>query len=73
MIVSFNQIYKPAECILSPSAGVTIGFVETEYSVDEDDGSALVTVAVLSGELSEDVVVGFNTQDDTATGLLTFI
>ena len=47
--------------------------METLYSVDENDGSIAVTVAVLSGELSEDVVVGFNTQDDTATGLATHI
>ena len=46
--------------------------METLYGVDENDGSIVVTVAVLSGELSEDVVVGFNTQDDTATGLLAF-
>ena len=57
---------------LPPSIGVTIGFVETSYSVDESDGSAVVTVAVLSGELSDDVVVGFVTLDDTAIGEYTF-
>ena len=66
-----HPIIGPSEHFLL-SIGVTIGFVETLYSVDENDGSIVVTVAVLSGELSEDVVVGFNTQDDTATGLLTF-
>ena len=51
------------------TAGVTIGFVNESYTVNEADGTALVTVAVLSGELSEDVVVGFNTQDISATGV----
>ena len=37
--------------------------------MNEADGAALVTVAVLFGVLSEDVVVGFNTQDGSATGL----
>ena len=49
--------------------GVTIGFVDESYTVRESDGEAVVTVAVLSGELSQDVVVGFNTQEDSATGL----
>lgn len=40
--------------------------------MDENDGSAVVTVAVLSGELSDNVVVGFITQDDTAIGEYTF-
>ena len=43
--------------------------MEESYTVNEADGAAVVTVAVLFGVLSEDVVVGFNTQDDSATGL----
>ena len=46
--------------------GVTIGFVETLYAVKENDGSAVVTVAVLSGQLSQDVVINFDTQDGSA-------
>ena len=45
--------------------------METEYSVNEDDGFAVVTVAVLSGQLSDSVVVTIFTQDSTATGTLT--
>ena len=37
--------------------------------MEEDDGFAVVTVAVLSGELSDPVVVNFVTQDSTATGI----
>ena len=34
--------------------------------MDEDNGTVIVGVAVLSGSLSRDVVVRFNTEDDTA-------
>ena len=51
----------------SSGAGVTIGFVNTTYSVNEGD-FADVAVGVLSGVLSEDVVVVLTTRDDSATG-----
>ena len=38
--------------------------------MNEDDGFAVVTVAVLSGELSDSAVVTIFTQDSTATGTL---
>ena len=47
--------------------GVTIGFVATMYPVNEDDGSAVVSVAVL-GELSGDVAVTMSTQRGSAIG-----
>ena len=50
------------------SLGVSIGFRETEYSVDEASGAVLVSVEVLSGQLSGDVVVRLNTNQNTATG-----
>ena len=50
-----------------PSSAVTIGFERTSYTVNEADGTAVVSVAVLSGDLSRAVVVGFNTMDDSAT------
>ena len=34
--------------------------------MNENNGTAVVGVAVLSGSLSRDVVVRFNTADDTA-------
>ena len=43
--------------------------METEYRVNEDDGFAVVTVAVLSGQLSDFAVVTIFTQDSTATGI----
>ena len=52
---------------------MTIGFVETMYSVDEDEGPAMLSVGVLFGELSEEVVVSFTTQDGSATGESTSI
>lgn len=52
----------------SPGAGVTIGFVNTTYSVNEGDFGVAVTVGVLSGVLSEDVVVVLTTRNGTATG-----
>ena len=52
----------------SSGAGVTIGFVNTTYSVNEGDSRVAVGVGVLSGVLSEDVVVVLTTRDDSATG-----
>ena len=49
---------------------VRIGFEETLYTVSEDDGTAVVNVAVLSGTLSSDVVVTLETSDDDAAGKL---
>ena len=51
----------------STNVGVTIGFVNTTYSVSESDGIAVVSVAVLSGELSDDVVVRLTTRGGSAT------
>ena len=51
-----------------PCAGVTIGFVETMYDINEGDGTVTLTIAVLSGELSEDVVLNFATLPGTASG-----
>ena len=49
------------------STDVQIGFEETDYSVNEEDGSVTLFVRVLSGELSSDVEIGFTTRDGTAT------
>ena len=49
-------------------SGVSIGFRETVYSVDESTGQVVVNVEVLSGTLSENVVVRFNTIQGSATG-----
>ena len=49
-------------------SGVEIGFQGTQYSVDESSGEVVVSVVVLSGILSEEVVVRLSTNQDTATG-----
>jgi hypothetical protein len=46
---------------------VTIGFVSTLYSVNENDEIAAVSIAVLSGQLSEEVVVRLSTENGSAT------
>ena len=45
-----------------------IGFDEVVYSVDESSGGVVVSVRVLSGVLSDDVVIRLTTSQDTATG-----
>ena len=40
------------------------------YSVNEGDGSLIVSVEVLDGQLGRDVVVRLNTADGTATGMI---
>ena len=59
-------------CIISIIAdlysltGVRIGFERDEYSVSESDGSVSLVARVLSGQLSESVVVRLTTRDITA-------
>ena len=48
---------------------VTIGFNQTTYSVREDAGSVTVSVAVISGTISEDVIITLSTAPGgSATG-----
>ena len=49
------------------SSAITIGFNDTSYAVTEG-GSVGVSVSVLSGPLTRDVVVTLQTADGTATG-----
>ena len=50
---------------------MVIGFQAEVYSVSESDGQAVVTVAVLGGQLSRTVEVQLLTQDGSATGIHT--
>ena len=50
---------------------MVIGFQAEVYSVSESDGQAVVTVAVLGGQLSRTVEVQLLTQDGNATGIHT--
>ena len=49
-------------------AVVQIGFNNSVYTIDERAGEVVVSVVVLSGTLSDEVVVRFNTQDSSALG-----
>ena len=46
---------------------MTIGFDDTSYTVNESDGEVSVSVGVLTGDLSRDIIIGFNTVDVSAT------
>ena len=48
---------------------VSIGFDPIAYQVREDDGSVVVTVKVLSGDLSSPVTVNLATFEASATGM----
>ena len=50
-------------------AAVQIGYEETLYTIDESAGEVTVSVAVLSGSLSSDVVVQLVTRDGSARGI----
>ena len=50
-----------------------IGFVDTSYIATERDGVVVVSVALLNGSLTDNVVVRLETADGSATGELTII
>lgn len=45
-----------------------IGFGETTYIVDESAGKAIVTASILTGSISDDIVVEFKTMERSAEG-----
>ena len=51
---------------------VTIGFEQTVYTVQEDDGSREVCVSLREGTLQTSVTVSVNTVDGSATGEFVF-
>ena len=67
MTRDWNEMEKCLKCDLL-SAGLTIGFDETLYSVDETAGEVRLGVSVLSGTLSSDVVVKVITMERSARG-----
>ena len=49
---------------------VVIGFNQTTYSVSEDAGSVAVSVSVMSGTISQDVIITLSTvPGGSATGI----
>ena len=57
--------------IHSSFTDATIGFLNTAYSVNENDGVVALEVGVLDGFLEREVVVLFSTSDNNAAGIYT--
>lgn len=57
--------YNSVELLLS---AVTIGFLESSYTVDESVGTTMVGFGVLSGTLGKQITVDFEFASGTATG-----
>ena len=55
--------------IISYSA-VVIGFLNTSYTVNENDGVANIQIGVIQGSLERSVTVQFSTSADSASGKL---
>ena len=57
--------------VLGPSinTAVQIGFEQSVYEVQEEDGEVTVFVRILSGELTSDVEISFTTEDSVASGI----
>ena len=52
------------------SAGVTIGFQQSEITMNENDGAAHICAVIKCGCVTRDIEVNFFTQDSIATGML---
>ena len=52
------------------SAGVIIGFQQSDITVNENDGLAHICAVIKCGCVRRDIEVALFTQDDTATGML---
>ena len=64
-----KQIEEAAKATIFVSSllpDVVIGFEETVYTVEGDEGQVELTVSVLDGQVSQSVVVQLNTRDGTA-------
>ena len=51
-------------------AAVVIGFLNTSYTVNENDGVADIQIGVIRGSLERAVAVRFSTSADSASGKL---
>ena len=53
---------------------VTIGFLDTNYTVNESatSGVADIEIGILDGSLQREVVINFLTQDESALGQFVF-
>ena len=47
---------------------VTIGFIDSPYSVNENERQVVIQVGVIEGSLQREVVVSFSTSDSAAIG-----
>ena len=56
--------------IIIPCAAVVIGFLNTSYTVNENDGMADIQIGVIRGSLERPVAVRFSTNANSASGKL---
>ena len=56
--------------IIISLAAVVIGFLNTSYTVNENDGVADIQIGVIRGSLERPVAVRFSTNADSASGKL---
>ena len=56
--------------IIISLAAVVIGFLNTSYTVNENDGAADIQIGVIRGSLERPVAVRFSTNADSASGKL---
>ena len=64
--IIYHFTFTSMPCIII--AAVQIGFEESVYRVEEEDGEVTVFVMILSGELTSDVDIAFTTESGTASG-----
>lgn len=50
-------------------ADAIIGFLNTQYTVSESDGSVLLQVGLIEGSIQGEVVIELSTSDLTAVGM----
>lgn len=50
-------------------AGITIGFEQDVYNVNETDGAVMINVILVSGMIESPVQVNFSTSDGSATSV----
>ena len=67
---SVNFTVHDYQYYLLSCAAVVIGFLNTSYTVNENDGAANIQIGVIQGSLERSVVVRFSTSADSASGKL---
>ena len=73
--ITISSTASMAAVTISDNDSLTVGFVQQDYRVSEDEGSVMLTISVLSGELAAgvSVTVGVNSMDGSATAVRDYI